>query len=302
VRYTHIAEFHAALCLTMLQRDDTVRTSKAVRLSNGSLAAGSREQPRVAQTGPLSVGLHLLLQGIVMGSPGSRQSSHLKSAAGPFGSPPMARKSTAAQAQTGPPSTVGSNLTKQGTVVGKQIALKAALPLGGPLRGTQAPQIGRPVDRHKPNDQGNVMGGEGINQKRRAPTRIVCWPCSCKAGPPGNPCQSVGSNLPGQGTTVGTAHPISTHYTQQEQPSVADGIFACASTRKEHVMVTESPERLRPPDRPVAVTLRLSLTELARLETFARREDLRLGQAARRIVNAALDTEADAPRDGHAAR
>ncbi len=257
MQYTHIAEFYAALCLTMLPHDDTVRTTKAVRLSNGSLAAGSREQPRVAQTGPLSVGLHLLLQGIVMGSPGSRQSRHLKSAAGPLGSPPMARKSTAAQAQTGPPSTVGSNLTKQGTVMGKQIASKAALPFGGPLRGTQAPQIGRPVDRYQPNDQGNVMVGRRNQSKAQG--------------------------------------------TQQEQPSVADGIFACASTRKEHVMVTESPERLRPPDRPVAVTLRLSLTELARLETFARREDLRLGQAARRIVNAALDTEADGPRDHRAA-
>lgn len=66
-------------------------------------------------------------------------------------------------------------------------------------------------------------------------------------------------------------------------------------------MATEVTERLRPPERPVAVTLRLSLAELARLETFARREDLRLGQAARRIVNAALGTPGDEPSDGHGA-
>ncbi len=94
-----------------------------------------------------------------------------------------------------------------------------------------------------------------------------------------------------------TAQTTNTHFIQREGPSIVDGFFACASTRKEYVMVPESPERLRPPPRPVAVTLRLSLAELARLETFAQREDLRLGQAARRIVNAAL-SEAVEPSHG----
>lgn len=48
-------------------------------------------------------------------------------------------------------------------------------------------------------------------------------------------------------------------------------------------------DRLKPPERPIAVTVRLSSEEIHRLEVFARREDLRLGQAVRRLVNEAMD-------------
>jgi len=50
--------------------------------------------------------------------------------------------------------------------------------------------------------------------------------------------------------------------------------------------------------------VRLTKTEQARLQEYARRKDLRSGQAVRQILNqhlTATDIEADGPRDGRAA-
>jgi len=58
---------------------------------------------------------------------------------------------------------------------------------------------------------------------------------------------------------------------------------------------------LQAPDRTEAITVRLTPTEKQRLAQVALTQDLRLGQLARRILNAALDTEADGSRDGRAA-
>lgn len=60
-------------------------------------------------------------------------------------------------------------------------------------------------------------------------------------------------------------------------------------------------ERFRGPVRDAPILIRLTQEERRRLQEFALRQDLHAGQAARQILNAALDTEADGPRDGRAA-
>jgi len=58
---------------------------------------------------------------------------------------------------------------------------------------------------------------------------------------------------------------------------------------------------LQAPERTEAITVRLTPREKQRLTQVALTQDQRVGQLARRILNAALDTEADGPRDGRAA-
>jgi len=58
---------------------------------------------------------------------------------------------------------------------------------------------------------------------------------------------------------------------------------------------------LQSPERTEAITIRLTPREKERLTQVALTQDQRVGQLARRFINAALDTKEDAPRDGHAA-
>lgn len=70
-------------------------------------------------------------------------------------------------------------------------------------------------------------------------------------------------------------------------------------------MVTDTRSlRFKGPVRDESVLVRLTKTEQARLQEYARRKDLRSGQAVRQILNqhlTATDIEADGPRDGRAA-
>lgn len=61
-------------------------------------------------------------------------------------------------------------------------------------------------------------------------------------------------------------------------------------------MQTQAPGRLDE-----TISVRLSTREKERLVAIALRQDRTTAAVARRILNAALDTEADGPRDGREA-
>jgi hypothetical protein len=58
-------------------------------------------------------------------------------------------------------------------------------------------------------------------------------------------------------------------------------------------MVTAAQEDMKRPPRDAAVVVRLSASEKARLEAYAVRRDLRVGQAARHFINEALAEGSD---------
>lgn len=63
-------------------------------------------------------------------------------------------------------------------------------------------------------------------------------------------------------------------------------------------------ERLRPPARESAITVRLSVEERQKLERYAHDHDLRFAQAIRRWIREELPvqtTETEGPHDGRAA-
>jgi len=64
-------------------------------------------------------------------------------------------------------------------------------------------------------------------------------------------------------------------------------------TEEEEMMITD---RVKPPPRESGLTVRLSEDERKRLEAYAVRHDLRLGQVLRRLVRE-LPNALDSPRD-----